>query len=121
LLEIRKASRLKSIDGRIGNYFVLPDGRGLGILGDELYGVSCVAERQLIQEAPDLLTMCVVPAKGYSSKDGEQILRNLSQDMPGVKINIKIVPAIDHGPGGKRALYVSRSLHDGESIRPDRH
>ena len=98
---------LKSIDGRTSDVFVLSNGRRLGILGDELYGVSCVAEWQLIQEAPDLFTMCVVPAKGYSSADGEQILRNLGHDLPGVKINIKTVHAIEQGPGGKRALYVS--------------
>jgi hypothetical protein len=90
---------LKSIDGRTGNYFVLPDGRRLGILGDELHGVSCVAEWQLIQEAPDLFTMCVVPAKGYSSIDGEQILRNLRHDLAGAEINVKIMPAIGQGAG----------------------
>ena len=100
---------LKSIDGRKGNYFVLPDGRRLGLLGDELYGVSRVTEWQLIQEGPDLFTMCVVPAKGYSLVDSEQIFRNLRHDLPGVKINIKIVPSIKQGPGGKRALYVSRN------------
>jgi hypothetical protein len=99
----------------------LPDGPRLGFLGDELYGELCVAEWQLIQEAQDLFTMGVVPAKGYSSIDSEQNLRNLRHDMPGVEINIKIVPAIEHGPGRKRALYVSRSAHDDERIRPDRH
>jgi hypothetical protein len=87
--------------------FVLPNGRRLGIMGDEMYGVSSVAEWQLIQEAPDLFTVCVVPAKGYSPADSEQILKNLGHDLPGVKINIKTVPAIERGPGGKRPLYVS--------------
>jgi phenylacetate-CoA ligase len=100
---------LKSIEGRHGDVFVLPNGRRLGILGDEMYKVTSVAEWQLIQEAPDLFTVRVVPAKGYREADGEQILKNLSHDLPGVKINIEIVPAIERGPGGKRALYVSRS------------
>ncbi len=78
-------------------------------MGDELYGVSCVGEWQLIQEASDSFTMWVVPAKGYGSLDGGQILKNLRHDLPGVKIDIKIVPAIEQGPVGKRALYVSRS------------
>jgi phenylacetate-coenzyme A ligase PaaK-like adenylate-forming protein len=98
---------LKSIEGRTGDVFVLPNGRRLGILGDEMYGVSSVAEWQLVQEAPDLFTMYVVPAKGYTPTDSEQILKNLSHDMPGVNIHIKTVPAIERGPGGKRALYVS--------------
>ena len=98
---------LKSIEGRTGDVFVLPNGRRLGILGDEMYGVSSVAEWQLIQEAPDLFTVCVVPAKGYSKTDGEQILKNLRHDLPGVTIRIKTVPVIERGPGGKRPLYVS--------------
>jgi phenylacetate-CoA ligase len=98
---------LKSIEGRTGDVFVLPNGRRLGILGDEMYGVSSVAEWQLIQEAPDLFTLCVVPAKGYSKTDGEQILKNFRHDLPGVTIHIKTVPAIERGPGGKRPLYVS--------------
>jgi hypothetical protein len=69
-----------------------------------LHGVSCVAEWQLIQEAPDLFTMCVVPAKGYSSIDGEQILRNLWHDLAGVEINVRTVPAIGRGAGIKRAF-----------------
>jgi phenylacetate-CoA ligase len=98
---------LKSIEGRTGDVFVLPNGRRLGILGDEMYGVSSVAEWQLIQEAPDLFTVCVVPAKGYSQIEGEQIVKNLSHDLPGVTIHLKTVPAIERGPGGKRPLYVS--------------
>jgi phenylacetate-CoA ligase len=109
---------LKSIEGRTGDVFVLPDGRRLGILGDELYKVSCVAEWQLIQESPDLFTMYIVPTKGYSPADSEQILRNLRHDMPGVRIDIKIVPAIEQGPGGKRALYVRMGIHNGISIHP---
>ena len=97
---------LKTIDGRAGDVFVLPDGRRLGRLGDTMYGVTNVAEWQLIQEAPDLFTMRVVPAKGYSSADSEQILRNLRHDLPGINISIKTVPAIEQGPGGKRALFV---------------
>jgi phenylacetate-CoA ligase len=100
---------LKSIEGRTGDVFVLPDGRRLGILGDEMYGVTSVAEWQLIQEAPDLFTVRVVPAKGYRKADGDQILKNLGHDLPGVTIHIETVPAIERGPGGKRALYVSRS------------
>ena len=68
-----------------------------------------------------MLSRCVIPTKGYSSIDGGPILRNLRHDMPGVEINIKIVPALEHGPGGKRAFYGSRSPHDDERIRPDRH
>jgi len=98
---------LKSIEGRTSDVFILSNGRRLGILGDEMYGVKCVSEWQLIQEAPDLFSMRVVPAKGYTASDSEQILRNLSHDLPGVKINIKIVSAIEQRPGGKRALYVS--------------
>ena len=98
---------LKSIEGRTGDVLILPNGRRLGILGDEMYRVSSVAEWQLIQETPDLFTMYVVPAKGYRTADGQQILKNLSHDMPGVNIQIKTVPAIERGPGGKRALYVS--------------
>jgi len=109
---------LKSIDGRAGDVFVLPDGRRLGRLGDSMYGVTNVAEWQLIQEAPDLFTMCVVPAKGYSPADSEQILRNFRHDLPGVEINIKIVPAIEQGPGGKRALFVPMAIHNGITIRP---
>jgi phenylacetate-CoA ligase len=97
---------LKTIDGRAGDVFVLQDGRRLGRLGDTMYGVTNVAEWQLIQEAPDLFTMRVVPAKGYSPADSEQILRNLRHDLPGVNVHIKTVPAIEQGPGGKRALFV---------------
>jgi phenylacetate-CoA ligase len=97
---------LKTIDGRAGDVFVLQDGRRLGRLGDTMYGVTNVAEWQLIQEAPDLFTMRVGPAKGYSPADSEQILRNLRHDLPGVNVHIKTVPAIEQGPGGKRALFV---------------
>jgi len=68
-----------------------------------------------------MLSRCVIPTKGYSSIDGGPILKNLRHDLPGAKINIKIVPAIEQGPGGKRAFDVSRSPHDDERIRPDRH
>jgi phenylacetate-CoA ligase len=98
---------LKSIEGRTGDVFVLPNGRRLGILGDEMYGVSSVAEWQLVQETPDLFTVWVVPGKGFTKTDGEQILKNLGHDLPGVTIRIKTVPAIERGPGGKRPLYVS--------------
>jgi phenylacetate-CoA ligase len=110
---------LKSIDGRSSDVFVLPDGRRIWEFEDKLYdALSYVAECQLIQEAPDLFTMCVVPAKGYSSVDNEQILRNLRYYLPGVNITIKIVPTIKQGPGGKRALFVPMGIPNGISIRP---
>lgn len=113
---------LKSIDGRSSDVFVLPDGRRIWEFEDKLYGVlSYVAEWQLVQEAPDLFTMCVVPAKGYSSVDNDQILRSLRHYLPGVNITIKIVPTIKQGPGGKRAVFVTRNPHDDDRIWPNRH
>jgi hypothetical protein len=72
-----------------------------------MHGVTSVTQWQLVQEAPDLFTMWVVPAKGYTSAENKQILKNLSHDLPGVKIVIKTTNAIMQNPGGKRALYRS--------------
>lgn len=100
---------LESIEGRVDDVVVLPNGRKIGRLDHVFKQASHIRECQIIQETPGQFVFLVVPDEGYSSVFEKKILKEayarLGSD---VTIVVKHVNAIERTSGGKFRSVISR-------------
>ena len=92
---------IDSIDGRLDDVIVTPDGRRVGRLSPAFKGAIAIHEAQVIQESEQLLRVLVVPAQGYSVKDAEAITSNLRDRVGNMQIEIDEVSRIARSATGK--------------------
>lgn len=99
---------LLSVEGRMDDVLVTPDGRRIGRL-DPVFKVDIrIREAQIIQEALDRLRVLVVPAPGYDNRDGELIVKRLKDRVGDVEVILEPVDNIPKGPNGKFRAVVSK-------------
>jgi phenylacetate-CoA ligase len=106
-------STIRAIQGRMIDYFTLPDGcrlhpyRILERLFSEVDG--WIRQYQLLQDRPDHIVMQVVPSDPPTLEMRERICRSVATLVgPGVEFEIRVVDHIPVEPGGK--YRHSRSL-----------
>jgi phenylacetate-CoA ligase len=111
-------STIRKIEGRVVDYFLLPDGRWMHpyqIVNPLVNTTDWVRRFQLIQERMDRLVLLLVPSRQPSAEELTALQRNAAPPLgSGVKLRIELVPEIEAGPGGK--LRVFRPL----AVRADR-
>lgn len=93
---------LASIEGRIDDYIVTPDGRNIGRVDHFFKGLSDIREAQVIQDRTDHCTILVVANNDIS----EGSLRRLSENIESrlgksMHFDINTVPSIKRGANGK--------------------
>ncbi len=66
-----------SVDGRVEDYVVTPDGRIVGRLDHVFKDLNDIAEAQIVQTAKDRIVVSVVPLPGYSEASERALLREL--------------------------------------------
>jgi phenylacetate-CoA ligase len=98
----RAGDVFESVDGRIEDYVVTPDGRKLGRLDHVFKKLTDIAEAQIVQVAVDRIVVRLVPQESYSEAS-ERALRHelrirLGEDM---EISIERVEGIAREPNGK--------------------
>jgi phenylacetate-CoA ligase len=106
-------STIKSVQGRMIDYFALPDGRMLHpyhILQQLIAGGDAwIRQYELLQDRPDRIIMRVVPNQAPTPELQERISRSVAPLLGiGVEFQVRVVEGIQPGPGGK--YRHSRSL-----------
>lgn len=95
---------LKSIEGRITDYLILPSGEELSFLFFnyffEQYG-AYVQQFQVVQDRKNHVTLNLVPTKKYSKQVEQRIKKGLQKKLKGMTITIKKVPSIPKERSGK--------------------
>jgi phenylacetate-CoA ligase len=105
----RSLPRLASVEGRLDDVVVTPDGTRVGRLDPVFKADLAVREAQIVQERVDLLRVRVVPAPGWRKCDREVIVKRL-QDRVGRRMNVVVeeVPVLERTAAGKLRAVVSR-------------
>jgi phenylacetate-CoA ligase len=106
-------STIHAIQGRMNDYFSLPDGRRMHpyrilerlLPEDDIW----IRQYQLLQDRPDRIVMQVVPSRPPTAELQERVARAISPLLgPGIEFQVRIVEAIPLERGGK--YRHSRSL-----------
>lgn len=113
-------STIRSIQGRMRDFFLLPGGRWLHpstfIDGMQPDAQDWVRKFQFVQEREDRIVMRFVPMPDARAERIAAYERYLAEALgPGVEVRIERVDEIPHGPGGKYHVFRSlvRSDYDG--------
>ena len=112
---------IRLIEGRDEDFFLLPDGRHVsprkvyeaiaGVLpfkdlGNNLF--LAIHGFQIIQEAPDLVTVNVIAGPNYTSDvwlGVEESIKSLHSEM---RVRVRLVEELERSPGGKLKEVMSR-------------
>jgi phenylacetate-CoA ligase len=116
----RAGATLAEVQGRVVDYFPLPDGRLLHpyvLYGAVIEGRPWVRRYQFVQEAVDRVVVKVVPDGALSAQQLES-LRHAAGAALGPQVNFEVqqVAALPSGPGGK--FRVGCSLVKSAAPRP---
>lgn len=104
----RQMPILESIEGRIEDMCVTPDGRQILRFDTAFKGVATIKEAQVVQEEPDRFVVLVVPAEDYSEADSERIRQNMRLHIGDVKSEVQLVTSIPRTSSGKFKAVVSK-------------
>jgi phenylacetate-CoA ligase len=110
----RAGDVFESIDGRIEDYVVTPDGRALGRLDHVFKSLVDIAEAQIVQTAADRIVVFVVPQPSYGEASERTLLRELRARLGGeIGVSVERVAEIARQPNGKlravKSLITPRS------------
>jgi phenylacetate-CoA ligase len=106
---------LKSVEGRMADVILTPDGRRVwGLLGPTFGGLH-VREGQLIQEKIDQIIVRFVPAQGYSTDEGLRMAERLKYRLGDVNIVVKQVDNIPRSANGKFRAVISDIISQNET------
>ncbi len=104
----RSLPRLSSIEGRLDDMVLTPDGARVGRLDPVFKADLAVREAQIVQERIDLLRVRVVPAPGWCDRDRDVIVKRL-QERVGRRMDVLVeeVSVLERTPAGKLRAVVS--------------
>ena len=114
-------STVRAIQGRMIDYFPLPDGRLVHpyeILRRIPRVDEWIRQYHLLQDRADRIVMQVVPSHG-SSPELQQLISDAVAPLigPGIEFQVRMVDVIPAGPGGKRRHSCSLVASAYEGIR----
>jgi phenylacetate-CoA ligase len=114
-------STIRAIQGRMIDYFPLPDGRLVHpyeILSLVPRVDAWIRQYHLLQDRPDRIVMQVVPSTAAVPELQQVISRAVAPLIgPGVEFQVRVVDLIPPGPGGKRRHSCSLVTSAYEGIR----
>ncbi len=105
----RSGRLVRSIDGRIEDYVVTPDGRRIGRCDHIFKDMVNVKECQIYQEDPGTVVFRVVRGSRYTETDARKLLSEARARL-GTEIHIQVdyVDAVERTARGKLRFVVSR-------------
>lgn len=109
----RRLPALLTVEGRLDDVILTPDGRRIGRLDPVFKADLPIAEAQIIQEDLKRLVVRYVPACGFKPRHAMEIADRLRERVGDMEITMEPVRAIPRGPNGKLQTVVNRM------IRPD--
>ena len=99
---------LQSIEGRMDDMVVTPDGRQVGRLDPIFKGALPVREAQIIQEALDHIRILVVPASGFAAHHREELKQALRARLGEMRVEVEEVSVIPRSANGKLKGVISK-------------
>lgn len=108
---------VESIEGRMEDYIVTPEGRAVGRLDHLFKDSQGILEAQLVQDSPDAVVVRYVPGPGYSERDRDLVLAEGRARLgSAIRIEFQEVQEIGRTKNGKFRFIVS-SIPQGEILR----
>ena len=104
----RTLPRLHSVEGRLDDVVITPDGRRIGRLDPVLKADLPVREMQIVQESVDGLRVRVVPGAGFTPAHEQSIRRRLRQRVGDMTIEFDYLPQLPRGANGKVRFVISK-------------
>jgi phenylacetate-CoA ligase len=99
---------LESIEGRVEDICITPDGRQMLRFDTVFKGVEAISEAQVIQEQADLFVICLVPAAGFTGHDIQKIRENMRQHVGDVRVDVRLVDQVERTNSGKFRAVICR-------------
>lgn len=105
----RPGRLVKSIDGRIEDYVITPDGNKIGRMDHIFKDMINIKECQVFQESKEEVVFRIVRGEKYSIKD-EDILLNEAHKRLGnlIKIRLEYISTIERTARGKLRFVISK-------------
>lgn len=98
-----------SIEGRLDDVLVTPEGRRIGRLDPVFKGDLPIREAQIVQETRTRVEMLVVPAAGYSPRTRTELGERLAERLgPSMDVEVREVERLERGRAGKLRSVVSQ-------------
>jgi len=98
-----------SIEGRLDDLVVTPEGRRIGRLDPVFKGDVPIREAQIVQETRTRVEMLVVPAPGYSPRTRAELGARLAARLgPSMEVEVREVEHLERGRSGKLRTVVSK-------------
>lgn len=95
--------------GRSNEFLVAPDGRRISGLSMITYEVRNLLQLQLVQDAPDHVTMLAIATPAFSSADRERLMENARKKIPfSLHIAVEVVDALETTARGKTPFIIRR-------------
>ena len=89
----------------------LPDGRLISpsVLTHPFKPLDCIDGSQIVQTAPDAVTVRLIPGPAYTPAHTEQLVRDLAERLgAGVRIDVEMVDRLEVSANGKFKWVISR-------------
>lgn len=107
-----------TIEGRIVDNVVTPDGRSIYAFGGIYQGLP-VQEAQIVQRRRETLEILVVPAPSFTDADARAIVARVRERVGDMQIEVRTVASIPRTANGKfRAIMSEVARDEGFSARP---
>ena len=105
----RSLPLIGSIEGRVEDIIVTPEGRMVGRLDPVFKEVHNVLEAQIVQESLDTVTVNVVRAESYTDRDSSDLQKALHERLGSrMKVRLVFVDQIPRTRAGKFRFAVSK-------------
>lgn len=103
----RKLPLMQSIEGRMDDVILTPDGRRIGRLDPVFKTDMPIIEAQIVQESLEHLRVLVVPAVGYNAQTGQEIIQRLQERVGKTQVTVETLERIPRTANGKFRAVVS--------------
>jgi phenylacetate-CoA ligase len=104
----RRLPPVDRVEGRVSDVLVTVDGRRIAWFNWQFYDLP-LREGQVVQEAPDLVRVNVVPDIGFNRDSEQSIAERITQRLGGVRVEINRLDSIPRGPNGKFQAVINRA------------
>lgn len=96
-----------SLDGRLEDYVMLPNGAKIGRLDHIFKDLTGIREAQIIQKDIDHLQVLVAKGNSFNNEEERRLKKELSLRLIGIEIDIIYVDAVPRTASGKLRFVVS--------------
>jgi len=104
----RLLPKIAKLEGRVDDVLQTRDGRRVGRLDPAFKGNMPIFEAQVIQETVERIRVRYVPAEGFTSRSGNEIVRTMREYLGPVEVVLEELDQIPREPNGKFRAVISK-------------